>query len=150
MVQDAQKTTNSWISVLALIVAVVALVLGWSAFNRSGRDLGNVAENQVNQAANEIRQEMALMEARARVSMIATGLDTQEDLQEAQAEIREVRADLNQSFQNASAEVRQDWREIDNNLEAAETQIRQGTAESIQSIRQGLRNIEFDVRTDEQ
>ncbi len=150
MVQDAQKTTNSWISFLALIVAVVALVLGWSAFNRSGTNLGNIAENQINQATNEVRQEMALMEARARVSMIATGLNTQEDLQQAQSELREVRADLNQTFQNANAEIREDWREIDNNLEAAETQMREGTADSIQSIRQGLRNIEFDVRTDNQ
>lgn len=51
---------------LALVVAVLALVLGWSAFNRSGVDVEDVVERQVRESAAEMEQKYQDLEVRVR------------------------------------------------------------------------------------
>ena len=41
----------------ALIVAIIALILGWTAFNRSGVDLEDMIQQEVQEAAQEIEEE---------------------------------------------------------------------------------------------
>lgn len=43
---------------LALIVAIIALILGWVAFNRSGQDLEALVEQEVQEAMNEFEMEV--------------------------------------------------------------------------------------------
>ncbi len=50
----------------ALIVAILALILGWSAFNRAGADIGDIVEQEVREATQEIEQNYQEAEVRAR------------------------------------------------------------------------------------
>lgn len=53
IVHDRKGNGVAW---LALFIAVVALFIAWMAYNRTGEDLENRIQQQVNQAADEVQQ----------------------------------------------------------------------------------------------
>ena len=44
-------------AIFALIVAIVALIIGWTAYNRTGEDLGQVIESEVQQGFDDFSEE---------------------------------------------------------------------------------------------
>lgn len=52
-----RRGASSVIAWLALILAIAALALAWLAYNRSGLDLENRIQSQVNESLNEAQQE---------------------------------------------------------------------------------------------
>jgi hypothetical protein len=47
------RGTNSFLAVMALVIAVAALVLAWAAYNRAGEDL----ENQIGQGIEQTAEQ---------------------------------------------------------------------------------------------
>lgn len=68
---------------VALVIAVVALILSWVAFNRTGTDLNERIETEVNQAVQEVEQaaDEAAQEAENEAEQEAVE-ETQEQAQE--------------------------------------------------------------------
>lgn len=60
------ETQNSFIAWIALTVSIVALILGWVAFNRSGTDVEVVIQERVDEATVELRLEYEQLEAEFR------------------------------------------------------------------------------------
>lgn len=50
-------SASSFVAWLALILAALALLVAWLAYNRSGEDLETRIQRQVNQSLNETQQE---------------------------------------------------------------------------------------------
>lgn len=50
----------------ALIVAIIAFILGWSAFNRAGADIEDVVQQQVEESTRELRDNYQQLELRVR------------------------------------------------------------------------------------
>lgn len=84
---EINTNTNSGLATFALIIAIIALIFSWVAFNRSGADLGEVVEREVEQATMEIRAEYQELEANVRT-------ETSESLENA-AEDVSVDGDVN-------------------------------------------------------
>lgn len=78
-----QSTT----AVIALIISIIALVLAWTAFNRSGEDLGVLIEEKVEQSAREIRKEYNELEVNARNGALEAQDEAAEGLYEASVKI---------------------------------------------------------------
>jgi hypothetical protein len=53
---DPVKTTNGTVAWLALIIAVIALIVGWVAFNRSGPDVIDTLQMQVEELEQELQE----------------------------------------------------------------------------------------------
>lgn len=51
-----ENTTNG-VAWTALVIAIIALILGWTAFNRAGADLGDMIQQEVEKATEEIEKE---------------------------------------------------------------------------------------------
>lgn len=49
--------TPSGVAWTALIVAILALILGWAAFNRAGVDLEEIVKQEVQEAVQEVEEE---------------------------------------------------------------------------------------------
>jgi hypothetical protein len=60
---ESQNTVVSWI---ALIIAVLAVVLAWVAFNRTGTDFEAVVRDQIDQRAAEMQANYDQLEAEVR------------------------------------------------------------------------------------
>jgi hypothetical protein len=46
---DRQENTNSFMSIIAIVLSVAALALAWAAFNRAGEDLEDRIEREAEQ-----------------------------------------------------------------------------------------------------
>lgn len=57
MDDSTRATGASIVAWIALIVSVLALILGWVAFNRTGEDLENQIQRQVDQTINNTERE---------------------------------------------------------------------------------------------
>lgn len=141
-------------------ISIVALILAWAAYNRSGVDLTEQIEQEVEQAANEIEMtteaaitdaELAVERAEARAELLAiqAELEAEENYAEALNEVQEVRADLAETYSAASLEARQEFREIDAELEAAEQSVRNESGDALEVLGGAILLLEEDVRTDE-
>jgi hypothetical protein len=60
---DNNRNGVAW---TALIVALLALILGWTAFNRAGADIGDIVEQEVREATQELEQRYQNLEADVR------------------------------------------------------------------------------------
>lgn len=79
------NTTSNAVAWLALIIAVVALVLGWMAFNRTGVNVEELVQQQVRDATAELETEYQQLEARVRQSTAEGLRDAAQDVQSDQA-----------------------------------------------------------------
>ncbi len=57
------NNTAQPIAIIALLISLVALVLGWVAFNRSGTDIEEIVERQVEEATVEFNADLQDLEA---------------------------------------------------------------------------------------
>jgi predicted metal-dependent hydrolase len=60
------RNNGSGVAWTALIVAIIALILGWSAFNRAGADIGDMVEQQVRESTQDLEQRYQQLELRVR------------------------------------------------------------------------------------
>lgn len=74
------EKTASGVAWTALIVAIISLVLGWTAFNRSGTDLGDMVQQEAQEVARETEQNYQQVEQ-------ATRRETSEVLFDAAADV---------------------------------------------------------------
>jgi hypothetical protein len=51
---EHHNNTASGVAWLALVVAILALILAWSAYNRAGQDLAVEVADELDQAAEEV------------------------------------------------------------------------------------------------
>ncbi|MEX0913011.1 MAG: hypothetical protein WDZ56_00615 [Candidatus Paceibacterota bacterium] len=63
------NNTSQIIAVLALIIALIALVLAWTAFNRTGADFEEVVQREVDQAMIEMNTNLEQFERSYRESL---------------------------------------------------------------------------------
>lgn len=80
------RNTNGPIAWLSLIIAIIALIVGWTAFNRAGTDLEDIVEQQVDEAVQEIEAEYQRTEREVREetseALIEAGDDVRVDSDE--------------------------------------------------------------------
>lgn len=83
---------NSVVAWIALILAVIAIILAWVAFNRTGADIEAIVQEQVEQAAAELRVDFETLEQDVRSS-------TADQLQDAAQEVETDDDDTNNGTQ---------------------------------------------------
>ncbi|MEX0650161.1 MAG: hypothetical protein WD200_04105 [Candidatus Andersenbacteria bacterium] len=146
----ADVQTNSTIAWLALLVAVVALIFGVVAFNRSGRDVPVVVEEQAQETSEDIELNAARIRAETQLAALRARVAAGEGYEEVREEALEVRSDLEVAYANASVEARQQWQEIEPELEQLEAQLREESADALTALDSVLDRLRADVARDEE
>lgn len=136
--------------VVVAVIAVIALLLAWAAFNRSGQDVTTEISQGVDTVAEETALFLARAEARADLLALRARLTTQEGYEAAQEELTEIRAELRVAYENAGEAFAQEWQDIQQDFAALEIMIREGSADVLDAIADLVERLERDVRTDEQ
>lgn len=77
----SEHTQGNGVAWFALVIAILALIIGWIAFNRSGADLEQIIEQEVEEATVEIRTDLQQAEQKLRN-------ETSEGLQNAADDVR--------------------------------------------------------------
>ena len=133
---------------LALLVAVAALWLAWTAYRRTGGDTAWLREpltvGGAGDAGREERREGTAGDAGERRGVAAELARAREELsgwraeieakrgdwREAVDDIERVRRDLADAYAGASGEAREQWRQLDGDLDRLQDQAREGSAEA--------------------
>lgn len=152
------------------IVAVFALLLGWLAFNRSGKNVVPTVRDESIETAQEIEEEakeleeeagMAAMEAQEEISYMATRAEIEARLIAIQAdylanevtdetlmEIADLRRDIKINYEEAEEEVQAEIDQVDAELERLEQEARNDTSQSLLILEGLIEIVRKDIATD--
>lgn len=153
------------------VIAVLALVLAWLAFNRAGEDVLPTAANEVeevqqeiatttdaaireaeamaNNAATNARIATARIEARSELLALQAELEAGAAYDEVEDEIEEIEKNLEAAYANTSAELQTEYQDIQQGLDSLEESIRNGTGDGLEWLANLSLMLEADVRNDE-
>jgi len=131
---------------LALLVAVVALILSWAAYRRSGGDLKQVWSDATRGAADfkigdDADQQADLAQARAKLLGHRAEVAADRNLDQVRKDVADVRARLERSFANAGAVTKDRWRGLDGDLDRLESQLKEGSSKALATLDSALEKI---------
>src|SRR6056297_3065599 len=115
---NRKGTFNTWVAWIALIIAVVALGIGWFAYNSSEEEtIMPKVEEQVRTAQQETSKLMAKMEARIRLMALRGQVAAGESYEELSEEVSDIHSDLAATYEEASADAQEEWEELDSEFQ---------------------------------
>lgn len=137
---------------LALIVAILALFLAWSAYRRTGGDLDSLLQDVSEDAGRRVRgaaeegtdaveRQAELAEARGRLLRRRAEVEADRNLQKVREDVAEVREDLERAYRNAGEGAKARWRDVDAELERLEARLRDGGARALESLDSAVEKI---------
>jgi len=141
MAWGSKKSSSSGPAWLALLVALVALWIAWSAYRRTGGSLDTLVANPIPEASAE-KPPAEVEEGdwratldRARERLLSRRDEVQEDrdLEAVQRDIAEIRAALERTWKGAG-EAKEKWEDLDAELERLQGQLRDGSAKAKETL----------------
>ena len=133
------NTVLLWV---ALIIAVVALGIGWMAYNRpQAEPVMPQIEEQINNTQKQTSQWLSDLEARMRLMALRAEITAEESYQAASEEVSQIREDLAARYENASEEAQDRWEEIDNQLGQLVNNLEEESQDAVQSLEDVIQNL---------
>lgn len=120
---------------LALLVALAALFLAWSAYRRTGGTMGQLTQglrglDHSFTVGEDGDWKSALERARARLEQQRPEVDAERNLEQVRHEVADVRQSLERSFRGAGDQAKEKWHGLDGDLGRLEAQLREGGAKA--------------------
>lgn len=153
MAWGKQKSSGSGgVAWLALIVAIAALVLAWSAYRRTGGTLDELwkgvaedAERSVRGAAEEgsgaVERQADLARAKAKLLGRRAEVEADRNLEQVRRDVAEIRESLERAYENAGAGARERWQGLDAELEKLEIRLKEGGSKAVDSLDSAVEKI---------
>lgn len=137
---------------LALIVAILALILAWAAYRRTGGELkdltGSLAGSLAGDATAALDRQTDLAQARARLLGHRAEVVGSENLEQVRQDVAEIREKLEGAYEaGASAKAR--WEELDAELERLQGQLKEGGSKAVATLDSVLEKIRIEEKKDE-
>jgi flagellar motility protein MotE (MotC chaperone) len=150
MAWGSKKSGGGGPAWLALLVALVALWIAWSAYRRTGGSLDTLVANpleapkkaELPAEAEEGDWRAALDRARERLLSRRDEVQEDRDLEAVQRDIADIRATLEKAWHGAG-EAKEKWQDLDAELERLQRQVRDGSTkakETLDGVVQKMKN----------
>jgi hypothetical protein len=123
---------------LALLVAIVALVLSWTAYRRSGGEVATISKDVVRSAGP----------AEAHAPGPEPAGDS--NLEQVRRQVAELRESLERAYGNATGQTRERWKGIDGDLGRVEAQLKEKGAKGLAELEATLEKLRREVGADKQ
>ena len=137
MAWGSKKSSGGGPAWLALLVALVALWIAWTAYRRTGGSFDTLVANPLEAQKAELPAEAedgdwraALDRARERLLSRRDEVEQDRDLEAVQRDIAEIRAALERAWRGAgegAQEARRKWKDLDAELDRLQRQLREGS-----------------------
>ncbi len=128
---------------LALLLAVLALLVAWAAYKRTGGEIGTVLKDAgVQSGADSDLAEWQEDLAQARDRLLGRRAEVAGDrnLEQVRRDVEQVRASLEQAYHKAGA-AKEQWKDLDADLERLETQLKDGGSKALATLDQALAKL---------
>jgi hypothetical protein len=110
------------LAALALVVALAALFVAWSAYKRTGGDLDQLVRMEA-EGSGEAAWRDDLARARERLLRRRSDVEEGRDLDQVRRDVAEIRGDLERAFDDAGEQARERWRAMDAELERLQAEL---------------------------
>lgn len=137
MAWGKQKSGGNGVAWLALLMAIAALLLAWSAYKRTGGELRELWGDVTVGTSEGI----SLAEVRDRLQRHRPEVEGERNLQQVRDDVAEIRVDLEHAYRNADAGVREQWREVDADLERLQGQLKDGSSKAVDTLDAALAKL---------
>ena len=138
MAWGRQKGGSSGIAWLALLVALLALYLAWTAYRRTGGSLDALVKNGPEERTEEVSSGGDWRDtlARARERLLARRSDVRDErnLEQVRRDVAQIRESLEKAYRDAGSGAREKWRAMDGELERLEAQLREGSSKARETL----------------
>ena len=138
MAWGRQKTNGCGVAWLALMVALLALYVAWSAYKRTGGNLDQLVRLGRGEAETPAVETAdwrdSLERARERLLAKRPEVEGQGDFEAVGRDVAEIRANLERAYHGAGAEAREKWRTLDAELGRLESQLREGSSRAKETL----------------
>jgi hypothetical protein len=125
---------------LAFLIALVALVLSWTAYRRSGGEMATIAKDVVRSAGP----------ADARASAPEPAAADDRNLEQVRRQVAELRASLERAYGNATGRSREQWKGIDGDLGRVEAELKAKSEKGLAELEATLDKLRREVGEDRQ
>lgn len=134
---------------LALLVAILALILSWAAYRRSGGQLKDVLTDATRGTdlhvgsdgdtgdggpAGALDRQADLLKAQAKLLQHRAEVAGDRNLAQVERDVAEIRRSLERSYQSSGAAAKGRWEGLDAELDRLETQLKQGGSKALASL----------------
>jgi len=152
-----QKKSSGGAGRLALILSILALILAWAAFRRTGGELGTLWHDltlgmgervhvTAGDGSDAVERQTELARAQTRLLARRAEVAGERNLDQVRREVAEIRADLERSYRNASAGAKGHWRKLDADLEHLQAQLKEGGSKALDTLDSALAKIRDEAR----
>jgi len=125
---------------LALLVALVALVLSWTAYRRSGGEVATIAK--------DVARSAGPADARASGAQPAGPAADDHNLEQVRRQVAELRASLERAYGNATGQTRERWKGIDGDLGRVEAELKEKGAKGLAELEATLEKLRREAGED--
>lgn len=146
MAWGKKKSGGNGVAWLALLLAILALLLAWGAYKRTGGELRDLVSD-VTPAGTP--KGIDLSEVRARLQRHRPEVEGQRNLQQVSEDIAEIRANLERTYRDAGAGAREQWRELDAELERLQAQLEDGSSKAVDTLDSALAKLRVGTREED-
>ncbi|HEY3570671.1 MAG TPA: hypothetical protein VGP73_22260 [Thermoanaerobaculia bacterium] len=142
---------------LALLVAILALILSWAAYRRSGGQLKDVLTDatrgtdlHVGSAgdsggeggpATVLDRQADLLKAQARLLQHRAEVAGDRNLDQVERDVAEIRRSLERSYQSSGGTAKGRWEGLDADLDRLEAQLREKSSKALASLDAAISKI---------
>jgi len=119
------------LSMLALVVALAALFVAWSAYKRTGGTVNQLTQGvvKVGDVGNGDWQG-AVDKAREKLQGHRSEVESQHNLEQVNRDIAQIRESLERAVHGSGGDAKEKWRSLDGDLDHLQQQLREGGAKA--------------------
>jgi hypothetical protein len=130
------------VSWLALVVALAALFLAWSAYRRTGGTFDQATEGvrdlerslKVDGVGGDGDWRSALDKARERLQEHRAEVEGERNLEQVRRDVEQIRESLARAFQGTGEVSKSKWRDLDGDLDRLQAQLREGGSRALATL----------------
>jgi len=131
---------------LALLLAILALLVAWAAYKRTGGEIGTVLKDAGIPAHGSAGDDLAewradLIQARDRLLERRPEVASERNLDQARRDVEEVRSSLERGYRKGGSGVKEQWRDLDSSLERLQAQLKEGGAKALATLDEALAKL---------
>ena len=118
------------LSMLALLVALAALFVAWSAYKRTGGTVSQLTQGvKIGDIGNGDWQS-AVDKAREKLQERRPEVESQRNLEQVNRDIAQIRESLERAVHGSGGDAKEKWRSLDGDLDRLQQQLREGGAKA--------------------
>jgi hypothetical protein len=137
------------VSWLALVVALAALFLAWSAYRRTGGTFDQVTAGvrdldrsfKVDGVGGDGEWRSALEKARERLQGHRPEVESERNLEQVRRDVEQIRESLARAFQGTGEVSKGKWRDLDGDLERLQAQLREGGSRALSTLDEAVEKM---------